>query len=356
MAIKTSQEEMMGIPLKWIGPIAFSFPFLEQVKVPLATFETTLWPSVARGAKLSREVGGLSVNVEPAGMSRSILLEAPTAMQALSFEKRLKSEREVWQECCQNSSRFAKLIDVHSECVGSLLFIRLAFFTADAAGHNMVTKASEAILNSILTRYSELKYVSLSANYCTDKKVSSINGLLGRGYRATAEIEIPRKLCEKYLHTTPEAIEKIHVKKNLIGSILAGSLRSANAHFANMLLAFFLATGQDGANIVEGSQGMTDVKVNSKGDLLFSCVLPSLVLGTIGHGKKETLVQENLRKLGCFRSEFLPGESAKRLAAIGSAVVLCGELSLLAALTRPGELMRAHEHFERGGKALKMEA
>lgn len=33
---------------------------------------------------------------------------------------------------------------------------------------------------------------------------------------------------------------------------MAGGVQSANAHFANMLLAFYLATGQDAANIVEG--------------------------------------------------------------------------------------------------------
>lgn len=37
-----------------------------------------------------------------------------------------------------------------------------------------------------------------------------------------------------------------------------------------------------------------------------------------------------------------------RLAVIAAATVLCGELSLLAAQTNPGELMRAHVHLERG--------
>ena len=41
------------------------------------------------------------------------------------------------------------------------------------------------------------------------------------------------------------------------------------------------------------------------------------------------------------------GENARRLAAVAAAAVLCGELSLLAALTNPGELMDAHLRMER---------
>src|SRR5690606_41507566 len=53
----------------------------------------------------------------------------------------------------------------------------------------------------------------------------------------------------------------IYVDKNYLGSLAAGSLCSANAHYANMLLAFYLATGQVAANIVEGSQGITTTEI-----------------------------------------------------------------------------------------------
>ena len=43
-----------------------------------------------------------------------------------------------------------------------------------------------------------------------------------------------------------------------------------------------------------------------------------------------------------------PGANARRLAIIAAATVLCGELSLLAAQTNPGELMAAHLRLERG--------
>jgi hydroxymethylglutaryl-CoA reductase (NADPH) len=59
-------------------------------------------------------------------------------------------------------------------------------------------------------------------------------------------------------------------------------------------------------------------------------------------------VQDNLKLLGCLEKRE-PGQNAQRLAVIIAASVLCGELSLLAALTNPGELMRSHILIERKG-------
>lgn len=126
---------------------------------------------------------------------------------------------------------------------------------------------------------------------------------------------------------------------------MAGGLRSANAHYANMLLAFYLATGQDAANIIEGSQGVVHAEVRN-GDLYFSCTLPNLIVGSVGNGKGIDFVEDNLRQLGC-KEDREPGANARRLAAICAATVLCGELSLLAAQTNPGELMEAHIKLER---------
>ena len=158
---------------------------------------------------------------------------------------------------------------------------------------------------------------------------------------------MPRAACEKLLRTTPERVADLNLKKNLIGTALAGGLRTANAHYANMLLAFYLATGQDAANLVEGSQGIVHAEARPDG-LYFSCSIPHLIVGTAGAGKDLAFVQENLRALGCLEPRE-PGANARRLAVICAATVLCGELSLLAAQTNPGELMRAHLSLERKG-------
>ena len=334
------------IPMQIIGPVKIIGPEVnEEVLVPLATFESPLWPSTHRGARVTVRSGGVRVAVIDERMSRSFLLEAPYADVAHGIVKQLGEQKARLQEIIEKSSRFARLLDIHFQIVGNLIFLRLEISTGDAAGHNMVTKAADVLIDWMLDRFPELRYVSISGNYCTDKKNSAVNGILGRGKYVVAELLVPRKICQRYLNTTPEDIVNLNIKKNLLGSILSGGVRTANAHFANMLLGFYLATGQDAANIIEGSQGFVHAEVRD-GDLYFSTTLPNIIVGTIGSGKGLPFVQENLKLLGCLEKRGV-GENARRLAVIAAATVLCGELSLMAALIKRGELMRAHEKLER---------
>lgn len=335
-----------AIPMKNIGPIKIMGSVVEaEVKVPLATFESPLWPSTNRGATVSRLCEGIRVTMVDDCMTRSILLEAPSAGYAQSVVAALNHQKVELEAVVQTTSRFAKLKNYNSQIIGKLIYLRFSLSTGDAAGHNMVTVAAEALLNSILESYSELQYVSISGNYCSDKKTSAVNGILGRGKYMIAEIHIPKVICERYLKTTPNKIVQLNIKKNLIGSIIAGSVRSANAHFANMLLAFYLATGQDAANIIEGSQGIVHAELIEE-DLYFSVTLPNIIMGTVGNGKTFDFVKENLQMMGCLEPRN-SGENARRLAAIAAATVLCGEISLLAAQTNPSELMKSHLRLER---------
>ncbi|WP_151704165.1 hydroxymethylglutaryl-CoA reductase [Nitrincola alkalilacustris] len=334
------------VPMRWVGPLKITGQTLnESISVPLATYETPLWHSVGRGARVSVLTEGINTSVIDERMTRSILLEADDAMAAHQAVTSIKLRQAELDAVVAQSSRFARLIDMHSQIVGNLLYLRLEFTTGDASGHNMVTNAADRLIPWILQQYPNLRYSSISANYCTDKKASAVNGILGRGKYVVSEIVIPRSLCERRLKTTPEKVVDLNIKKNLIGTMIAGGLRSANAHFANMLLGFYLATGQDAANIIEGSQGMVHAELRGE-DLYFSCTLPNLIVGSVGNGKGIDFVEENLRLLGC-REEREPGANARRLAAICAATVLCGELSLLAAQTNPGELMEAHLKLER---------
>ena len=341
----------IAIPVEEIGEVKIIGDFACEVAVPLATYETPLWPSVKRGALVSRKTEGISVSVISDCMTRSVVLESDNVGQILEFHNSLLLRKEDLQKEVSKTSSYAKLLDIDTQIVGNLIYIRFKYNTGDASGHNMTTKASDALINWICKEYPYMRYVSVSANYCTDKKVSAVNGILGRGKNVTAEIIVPKKLCSKILKTTPEKIVNINNKKNLIGSILAGGVRSANAHYANMLLAFYLATGQDAANIVEGSQGITYASLTKEGDLYFSVNCPNIIIGTVGNGKEFNFVREYLTKMGCLDKKSSVGVNSKKLAAIATATVLCGELSLLAAQTNQGELMEAHERLERRRKS-----
>ena len=342
------ESDSAAIPMRNVGPIhltgaAGTF----KVTVPLATFESPLWPSVERGARVTDKAGGICTTVFDERMTRSVLIDAPTATAALDLVRFIEAQRAELDKVAADTSRFARLIEAHFEVVGHLVWVRFEFTTGDAAGHNMATRAADALLASILEQRPECAYGSISGNYCCDKKASAVNGILGRGKYVVAETMIPQRLIERYLHTTPEKIAALNWRKNWIGTSLAGGVRSANAHFANMLLAFYLATGQDAANIIEGSQGFTLAEARGTDGLYFSVTLPNLIVGTVGNGKDLPFVQQNLRELGCLEARE-PGDNARRLAMICAATVLCGELSLLAAQTNPGELMAAHLKLERG--------
>ncbi len=339
--------DVTPIPTRWVGPLRLSGDVVGEQEVPLATYEQPLWPSVGRGARLSRMLpDGIRVTVVGERMSRSSLFIADNAAVAASAARDIEGRFDELALAVSERSRHAKLVDVHTEIVGNLLYVRFALTTGDASGHNMVTLAAETFMERILGWHPELRYGSISGNFCSDKKATAVNGILGRGRNVVAEILVPEELVGKQLRSTAERIVELNVRKNLVGSTIAGALRSANAHYANMLLAFYLATGQDAANIVEGSQGISYAEVRGSGDLYFSCTLPSLIVGTVGNGKNLPFVDEVLERLGC-REERESGGNARRLAALIAATVLCGELSLLAAQTNQGELMKSHVLLER---------
>jgi hydroxymethylglutaryl-CoA reductase (NADPH) len=301
-----------------------------------------LFHSVGRGAKISRLAKTLTTTVLSDMMTRSILFEARSAHEAHQVLLDVQSKKDFFQEqVVSKQSNYAHLKQIDGKIVGNLLYIRLGYETGNASGHNMTTFASDKIAEAILALYPTLQYVSVSGNFCTDKKVSSVNSILGRGKHVIAEILIPRDIVEKSLRTTPEKIVDLNIKKNLIGSIASGGLLSANAHYANMLLAFYLATGQDAANIVEGSQGITHCEVRND-DLYFSVSLPNIIVGSVGHGKDALDANKNLESL-----DVKDAFGAQKLAQIAAALVLCGELSLMAALTNTNELTQSHKRIER---------
>lgn len=345
------------VPMQKVGPAALLFgdaKEAEEVEMPLATFETPLWPSVGRGAKVSRQIGGLRLTLVNDNMTRSVVVKAKSAHHAQALVREWR-EDPLLRKKAEGTSRFVTLEDWTARIVGRNIYLRFSFSTVEAAGHNMATKASDAVLEYLCGNY-PVEYVSVSGNMCIDKKASAINSLMGRGKSVIAEGVIPESLCKPLLKTTPEAIHKLNVDKNYMGSIAAGSLCSANAHYANMLLGFYLATGQDAANIVEGSQGITTTELvktpEGQTGLYFAVNLPNIIVGTIGNGKDIDGVRQNLRLVGCAPDQPEPENFTKsqRLAMIVAASVWCGELSLMAAQTNPGELMSTHVLFERGKK------
>jgi len=204
---QSNTEQTASIPMRIVGPVRIVSAEMDaEVPLPLATFETPLWPSTHRGARVCTQAGGIKATVIDDRMTRSVLVEADSIIELQQIIIELQQKKLELQQVISQASRFSQLLAIHTQLVGSLLYIRFELSTGDAAGHNMVTLAAERMLDWILSRYPALRYVSISGNYCSDKKASAVNGILGRGKNVIAEVVISDELCQRLLHTTPEKI------------------------------------------------------------------------------------------------------------------------------------------------------
>ncbi len=114
---------------------------------------------------------------------------------------------------------------------------------------------------------------------------------------------------------------------------------------ANTVAAAFLATGQDIAQVVEGSNAITTAETRDDG-LYASLTIASLEVGTVGGGTKLPTQREALDVVGVRGGGDPPGSNADALAEIITTAALAGELSLLGALAS-NHLASAHEELGR---------
>ncbi|KAI9491290.1 3-hydroxy-3-methylglutaryl coenzyme A reductase [Zychaea mexicana] len=331
----------MPIPLGVAGPLTIDGI---DTHIPMATTEGCLVASAARGCKAINAGGGAITIVTNDMMARGPCLSFPNIVRAGECKRWIENEgNEIMTEAFNSTSRFARLQKLKVALAGRLVFVRFSTATGDAMGMNMISKGCEKSLALMQEYFPDMQIISLSGNYCTDKKPAAINWIEGRGKSVVAEAIIPGPVVEKVLKTTVAAICELNVNKNLIGSAMAGSVGGFNAHAANILTAIYLAAGQDPAQNVESSNCITLMEPANDGqDLRISCTMPSIEVGTVGGGTILPPQQAILDMLGVRGPHPTnPGDNARRLARIICAAVMAGELSLCAALAA-GHLVQAH--------------
>ncbi|KAJ2741426.1 3-hydroxy-3-methylglutaryl-coenzyme A (HMG-CoA) reductase isozyme [Coemansia sp. BCRC 34301] len=333
---------VMPIPVGVAGPMRIDG---ELVHIPMATTEGALVASTSRGCKAITLGGGAMTVLTKDGMTRGPCLQMPNVMRAGALKIWLESDAGFAdvRSAFQATSRFAKLRTLKVAIAGRLVYVRFTTFTGDAMGMNMISKGCEAALRFIQAQFSDCEVISVSGNYCTDKKPAAINWIDGRGKSVAAEAIIPGDVVRRVLKTSVEDLCRLNISKNLIGSAMAGAMGGFNAHAANTLTAIYLATGQDPAQNVESSTCITLMEPANDGkDLRISCTMPSIEVGTIGGGTTLPPQAACLDVLGCRGPHReLPGANAQRLARIICAAVMAGELSLCAALAS-GDLVKSH--------------
>ena len=337
------------IPVGITGPLTVRGEYVdgdEEIYVPLATTEGALVASVNRGCRAIREAGGAVVRVEDVGMTRAPAFRTSGVEQTREFLQWVKDNEEEIRSVTEGTSRYLRLLDIRPQSFGSSVYLRFRFETGEAMGMNMATIACDRVVRELIEPATGVPCVALSGNYCVDKKPSAINFLEGRGKKIFAEVTLDGGVLKRCLKTTARSLVEVQYRKNLMGSIASGSM-GFNAHFANVLAAFFIATGQDVAQVVEGAMGVTCVEPRGPEGVYASVYLPDVPLGVVGGGTALDTQKEALTLLGALPSAKEPGAGVRRLAEILGATVLAGELSLLSAFTS-GDLARAHEKLGRG--------
>ncbi|MDR3290855.1 MAG: hydroxymethylglutaryl-CoA reductase (NADPH) [Methanobrevibacter sp.] len=324
------------IPVGIAGPLKINGKHTEEeFYIPIATSEGALVASINRGCSVITAAGGVNTLIIDDKMTRAPVIRTKSIQESYKIKIWIENNFLKLKEIAETTTKHGKLIKIDPILIaGNYVYPRFNYSTGDSMGMNMVTIATEKVLE-FLEEETSGEIISLSGNACVDKKPSNINLIEGRGKSLIADILIPEEIVHSKLKTTAKSIEEVNTIKNLIGSAISGSM-GFNAHYANIVAGLFLATGQDIAHVVEGSLGITTAE-NRNGNLYFSVTLPDLPIATVGGGTSLETATESLKILGCYGSG-----KVEKLAEIIVGTVLGGELSLMAALSA-GHLAKAHK-------------
>lgn len=338
------------LPVGVAGPILLDGC---EYMVPMATTEGCLVASTNRGCKAISQSGGATSVVLRDGITRAPVVRFPNIKRAadLKFYLEDSANFQTVSMVFNSTSRFARLQDVYCVLAGRSVYLRFNCVTGDAMGMNMISKGVQNVLSYLQHLFPDMEPISVSGNFCADKKATAVNWIEGRGKSVVCEAVIKEEVVAKVLKTSVAALVELNVVKNLAGSAMAGAVGGFNAHASNIVSAVFIATGQDPAQNVESSQCITLMEaVNGGRDLHISVTMPSIEVGTVGGGTQLASQSACLNLLGVKGpNRDSPGANSQQLAKIICSAVLAGELSLMSALAA-GHLVNSHMKYNRSSQ------
>ena len=340
---KGNCENFVGVaqvPIGFAGPLRVRGEHADgEFLIPLATSEGTLVASYNRGMKVLNLCGGVQVTVVADAMQRAPVFVFRNARTGREFVNWVEANMEPIRAAAETTSQVARLQYIDPYVANNFVYLRFNYSTGDAAGQNMVGRATFAAYNWILAHYQEIESSYLESNFATDKKASHVNIMRTRGKRVTAEATVTRDVLERHLRVEPEKLAHHYGVAN-IGAFLSGSTSNA-LQSANAITAMFIATGQDVANVAESSVGILYAELTRSQDLYISLTIPSLIVATYGGGTGLATQRECLEVLRCYGKG-----KVKHLAEIVAGVALAGEISLGAAISS-SDWVSSHERLGR---------
>jgi hydroxymethylglutaryl-CoA reductase (NADPH) len=344
-----ASEEMRGnienpigvtqMPLGVAGPLLVNGIHARGIfYVPLATTEGALVRSYERGMVALTRAGGVTARMYADENRISPVFIFEDIGEAHDFAQNLHSDFEAIRAEAQSTTSHGTLQRLECHAIGREVIVTFCYFTGDAQGMNMIAKATERACQWILD-HSAARRFYLFSGFSSEKRASGALLAGGKGKRVTAGALLPKALVKSHLHVTPARLFDMW-HHTVLGHLQANAI-GYNGHYANGLAALFIACGQDVANVVNSSVGITNFEVTEDGDLYASVNLPSLTVATVGGGTGLGTHRECLEMLGCAGSGHAP-----KFAEIVAATVLAGELSMGAAIAS-AEFVAAHEIYGR---------
>jgi hydroxymethylglutaryl-CoA reductase (NADPH) len=328
------------VPIGLAGPLLVDGEHAKgEFYIPLATAEGTLVASYNRGMKLLYACGGVKTTVVDDRMQRAPCFLFASAREARAFGEWLDERFDDIKAVAESTTRTGRLQDIEQYSASRMLYTRFNYTTGDAAGQNLTGKATQAACRWIVEHYPDVEQYFLESNFATDKKSSQVNMLRTRGKRVVAEAVIPGFILEATMHANSDLLFRAREVANL-GGFMSG-VNNNGAHSANGITAMFIATGQDVANVAESSAAFVYAEQRANGDYYYSVTIPSLIVASYGGGTGLPTQRECLEILGCYGAG-----KVRKLAEIVAATVLCGELSLGAAIVAE-DWVHAHDLFGR---------
>jgi len=327
--VQGNVENFIGVaqvPIGLMGPLKVNGEYAKGVYyVPFATTEGAMLSTYQRGAIAITKAGGAKVNVIKDENYLDPIFVLENLEEAQSLVKWINENFDLLKDKVKEATGHGELLSITPFIIGRRVALRVSYFTQDAMGANMIGIATEKLCNFIAQNVKVEKYL-LRSNLSSEKKASGVNLLFGYGKEVIAEVILPKKVVNRHLNSSPEAIHSAWHSWAL-GTFHANMV-GANAHFANGLAAIFIACGQDVAHIVNASVGITMLEMTKSGDLYAAVKLPNIIVGTVGGGTALGTQKEALKIIGCYGK----GKS-KKFAEIIGVTLLAGEVGICAGIT-----------------------
>jgi hydroxymethylglutaryl-CoA reductase (NADPH) len=245
------------VPIGFAGPLLVNGEHAQgEFFIPLATTEGTLVASYNRGMKVINLAGGATCTVVDDCMQRAPVFVFDSAREARDFNAWVNDPENMagLRQEAEATSSVAKLLYIDIYLAAKFAYLRFNYSTGDAAGQNMVGRATFAACSWVLEQpwpKQNVRRFYLESNLATDKKASQVNVMRTRGKRVVAECSIPRDVLVQHMRVEPESLA-YHAQVANVGAFLSGA-NNNGCHSPNGITAMFIATGQDVANVAESS-------------------------------------------------------------------------------------------------------